>query len=493
MLKVNFLSFLFAVILISGIFLGIGKAFAQQPQRPVIDSVSIIYKNNAPRVALAWHLLSGEVVDGIVVYRQVFNVPGKLNGTFHGVDTLPGNAIYWEDTSFVYFGAKPLERSVKYRISAFTNDIDNNSELTDSVGTILISRAAYDNCLGRISADWVPYSGWAQAEITEIQIWQANNDGSLNKILYKQTSGNATDFSISTTHTSVQLRIRYMHTLGTVSTSPLHEVNIYQAQLPQTINIDSVVTLSGSKIKISGNYDHTPDVAKVILIKPAPVDIELQQSTSLDGSFSFVNDFSSIQDSFAVAIYNNCPNLLLKSQTLWPLLLNLSTTTPNLLTWNTDGYGNAPDILRLIVTNNGSTDYISLNAEANNYDISPITSSSGSSCFVVEAQNGNTIWKSNNICVTAAGSIRFPNAIAPGGSNENDKYFRPFVNNITTYNLKIYDRTGTLIFETENVNQYWDGTYNGKDLPQGVYMYVAEYAGENKELKKVSGWVAIIR
>jgi len=40
--------------------------------------------------------------------------------------------------------------------------------------------------------------------------------------------------------------------------------------------------------------------------------------------------------------------------------------------------------------------------------------------------------------------------------------------------FKIYNRWGQLIYN-DNVNHFWDGTYQGVPQPQDVYIYVFEY------------------
>lgn len=77
--------------------------------------------------------------------------------------------------------------------------------------------------------------------------------------------------------------------------------------------------------------------------------------------------------------------------------------------------------------------------------------------------------------------IMFPNAFAPnqngGGTyyatgTMTNKVFRPITySEIEDYNLKIYDKTGMVIFETRDIKQGWDGYYQDKLMPMGVYVY----------------------
>ncbi len=64
-----------------------------------------------------------------------------------------------------------------------------------------------------------------------------------------------------------------------------------------------------------------------------------------------------------------------------------------------------------------------------------------------------------------------PTAFSPNGDGKND-IFRPKGVNVLTYNLKIFNRWGNLIFESNNMSEGWDGTYKGADAPEGVYIFV---------------------
>jgi gliding motility-associated-like protein len=66
--------------------------------------------------------------------------------------------------------------------------------------------------------------------------------------------------------------------------------------------------------------------------------------------------------------------------------------------------------------------------------------------------------------------IHIPTAFSPNHDNINDTY-KPVLVNFENYTLQIYDRWGELLFETHDINQGWDGTFLGRDVQQGVYLY----------------------
>lgn len=73
-------------------------------------------------------------------------------------------------------------------------------------------------------------------------------------------------------------------------------------------------------------------------------------------------------------------------------------------------------------------------------------------------------------CETITPVIYLPNVFSPNGDENNDVLLVRG-QGITSMNLKIYDRWGEKVFETSDMNDGWDGTFRGKKLDNGVYVY----------------------
>jgi gliding motility-associated-like protein len=58
--------------------------------------------------------------------------------------------------------------------------------------------------------------------------------------------------------------------------------------------------------------------------------------------------------------------------------------------------------------------------------------------------------------------------------------------------MSIFNRYGTLIFFTDDLNQGWDGRYKGEFCKQGVYIYVIEFVNSLGEKQTRKGTVALI-
>ena len=94
--------------------------------------------------------------------------------------------------------------------------------------------------------------------------------------------------------------------------------------------------------------------------------------------------------------------------------------------------------------------------------------------------------------------VYVPNAFSPNNDGVNDD-FRPLPGSdctITDYEINIYDRNGSLVFQSTDANQGWDGAYRGEPAAAAVYYYVFQYtitseSGEDKEI--MTGDFSLIR
>lgn len=72
--------------------------------------------------------------------------------------------------------------------------------------------------------------------------------------------------------------------------------------------------------------------------------------------------------------------------------------------------------------------------------------------------------------------IFIPTAFSPNDDGEND-VFKPVADCALAFSMQIVNRWGSIIFSTENINNGWDGTFQGEAAPNGNYSYVIFYAG----------------
>ena len=89
-----------------------------------------------------------------------------------------------------------------------------------------------------------------------------------------------------------------------------------------------------------------------------------------------------------------------------------------------------------------------------------------------------------------------PNTFTPDG-NEYNNEFKPIIKGIDvySYSLEIYNRWGEKIFESQNPETGWDGTFKGEIAPQGTYTWKINARGFNSGVpfEPKTGYVNLIR
>lgn len=93
---------------------------------------------------------------------------------------------------------------------------------------------------------------------------------------------------------------------------------------------------------------------------------------------------------------------------------------------------------------------------------------------------------------TNCGDLFVPTAFSPNNDGQNDIFYVR-AGCISTFHLIIYDRWGNKVFESNNINDGWDGKYLGQPENTGTYVYYFEgtYTNGNSFSKK--GNVALVR
>ena len=90
-------------------------------------------------------------------------------------------------------------------------------------------------------------------------------------------------------------------------------------------------------------------------------------------------------------------------------------------------------------------------------------------------------------------NVFIPNTFSPNGDGANDIFY-PRGNGVYSIKMfRIFNRWGEVVFETTDLNKGWDGTFNGKPQPMGVYVYVIEAFTSTNDRFFKQGNVTLIR
>ena len=105
---------------------------------------------------------------------------------------------------------------------------------------------------------------------------------------------------------------------------------------------------------------------------------------------------------------------------------------------------------------------------------------------------GCTGWDTVKVFVNFIEAIDVPTAFSPNGDGNNDILFVKGIG-IESVKFSIYNRYGQKVFETDDQNIGWDGTFNGRDENSGVFAWLLEYQLVNGRTGLLKGNTTLIR
>jgi gliding motility-associated-like protein len=122
-------------------------------------------------------------------------------------------------------------------------------------------------------------------------------------------------------------------------------------------------------------------------------------------------------------------------------------------------------------------------------------------CYAITSIDsaGNESKFSNIVCMDNCPVYVLPNVFSPNGDGKND-LFHPFLpyRFIDHVEMKIYNKWGSEVFNTQDANISWNGTFNGKELETASYYYVCyvfeiRVSGIVKNKTPLTGFIELIR
>jgi gliding motility-associated-like protein len=115
--------------------------------------------------------------------------------------------------------------------------------------------------------------------------------------------------------------------------------------------------------------------------------------------------------------------------------------------------------------------------------------------YYVEISNSPYCKRRDSVIVKVdfvCGDFFVPNAFSPNGDGLNDlANVHGFC--VGTYNLQIFNRWGEKVFETTSMSDSWDGSFRGKNMDTGVFVYRADGVTIDGKPFSIKGNITLIR
>lgn len=125
---------------------------------------------------------------------------------------------------------------------------------------------------------------------------------------------------------------------------------------------------------------------------------------------------------------------------------------------------------------------------------SPAASPQSTTTYSVTGTDSNGCSKTNTVIISVDSEFEIfvPDIFSPNNDGQNDVLFvRGY--GIKEINFVIYDRLGEKIFETNDQNKGWDGSYKGTPLNNAVFVYYLSASSINGKTVKTKGDITLIR
>jgi gliding motility-associated-like protein len=476
---------------------------AQDPLPPTIRFVTV--DTLTGNVIIDWKNGSPAGVKKYVVYE------GR-----EGSDPLVADPIDTLDvasTSYIHNSNAAASRPVAYTVASIY--ADDTSPLADYHFTIHAS-VRYDSCRSSLIIDWTPYIGWND-DLIAYNVYIRAGTGEVFKIPSLSPSIRSYKFKDVIPYTEYWVLIEAENRDFLSSMSNRVSLVTNRAIPPSYINADYATVTGDKSVQLSFSFDPVTQVNDFVLFFGRSIDniidpvAEFNNVTS--GSINYTHQVFSVKKKnyYQLAAVDQCSekNPLKKSNVASNIILEASESELIVnLEWG--DYEEWPAGVKYYnvyrVTNGTNTEKIdSLKFGANSLSDNLEFLRDGLElvndkvCYFIEAEeNDDNIYgikgysRSNTVCIFLEPEIFMANAFTPDGNGQNDEIkpiltFRP-----DEYYFAVYDRWGSIVFETTDIDEYWNGDINNKkDAPPGVYIYYLKITTSGNIIKEKKGTITL--
>ena len=472
------------------------------PATPQLDSVSI--NPSTGKTELGWERGYDSDVFGYIICILD-------NGIWKVIDTVMGAEItHYIDN--VYDANNNMQQ---YRIAAI--DTCRNASPMGAIHNTMLLSATTGKC-DSIFLLWNPYNGMPDG-VTNYRIWVSENGSSF--VMLDVVAAN----QLSYIHIGVNIASKYEYYVQAYSSK-----NGYSASSAKTEIGFNYKKGSGNVLMRYASVINNQDIEIVVFVEDS-IDWEnLFLFKSDDGKATFsqidaqfkvngVENYSFIDNNadvhqhtyfYTVSLADMCEYVFAHSDTANNVVLQpkASANDEIAIEWQAYyGFKSRLDSYDALRRTQTETMFRTVgNVPPTQYDyrenVWNAANNGGKFFYQVTANEDNTnVYGfqdksySNIVEISKEAITYIPNIFCPNSQVVENRVFKP-VNSyvdVEEYVLSIYDRWGSLIFTTNDINMGWDGSTNGKHAETGVYSYILTYRIDQKTMFKKQGHVTLVR
>lgn len=484
------------------IFLNHVEVSAQEPQTPILDSISIINGNPI----ITW-ISNEDNTIGYGLRRRDFNIGIPI---WTKIDTVWGR----ESDSLIDITVNACIESKWYQIFAIAPGAEL-SPWSETLKTIYLEDPLFDICNNSIYLQWTKYDNMLN-ELGGYWVLASENGGPFSVVkttLPQDTSYTHRDLLPNVIYT---FKIRAFNEDKTrTSTSCERSIATRTYDKPAFTDILFATVENDEHIKLVWEADDAP-ISKFQILRSETVSnyaplAEIEDLNSYNPTTSFPDttaDFYSTSYYYSIDVYDSCGKKHLTSENIARTILLTGEKTSGseiTISWNAyEGWANGIEKFEVYrevdgVPSPATGPIVELLPTETTYsnDVSGLGGGEGNFTYYVKAYEnaGNAkVSQSNKVTIQLETSISIPNAIIPGGQSP-DNEFKPLVDFIEQgfYSLTIYNKWGEQIFESKVVADGWDGTYKGEYVPSGTYVYLIKFRDARGQDQEKRGTVTVVK
>jgi gliding motility-associated-like protein len=115
----------------------------------------------------------------------------------------------------------------------------------------------------------------------------------------------------------------------------------------------------------------------------------------------------------------------------------------------------------------------------------PVASPLVTTTYALTATDVNGCMAIDSVTITVEEDFNLviANIVSPNGDTKNDTWIIMNIENYPNTAVMIVNREGQFVYESDDYDNSWGGTYNGKLLPDGTYYYIVTFEQSDKVYK----------
>lgn len=277
-------------------------------------------------------------------------------------------------------------------------------------------------------------------------------------------------------------------------------VTAFSSDIPAAIeNISAVVNPAGTEVQLSWVQDPAYNASEYTILKSSNGGFT-PRGTSDQTTFTDTEYTTASAACYKIEYIDACNNRSPQSREACPVALTGNVQGNNVITINWTPYNGWAGGTKNYVIERYDRDGNLIGAPIDRGTSTTYTDTDMDNqvyLYIIYAYANDGALEhssSNKLELIKQPNIYYPTAFTPDhqGPVENET-FRVFGQYVTKFEMQIFNRWGEMMYVTDDIEKGWDGTFRGKEMPEGTYAFKAKLTDNLDRTFERSGSFFLIR